>query len=48
MIHTTESNVPAEKSDMQRLSELALCIDCRLPTMRRAFIELANRGKLES
>jgi hypothetical protein len=30
MIHTTESNLPAEKSDMQRLSELALWIDCRL------------------
>jgi hypothetical protein len=43
MIRTTESNLPAEKSDMQRLSELALWIDCRLPTMRGAFIELANR-----
>jgi hypothetical protein len=43
MIHTTESSLPAEKSDMQRLSELALWIGCRLPTMRGAFIELANR-----
>jgi hypothetical protein len=43
MIHTTESNLPAEKSDMQRLGELALWIDCRLPTMRGALIELANR-----
>ena len=43
MIHTTESNLPADKSDMQRLSELALWIDCRLPTMRGAFIELASR-----
>ena len=43
MIHTTESNLPAEKSDMQRLSELALWIDCRLPTVRGMFIELANR-----
>jgi hypothetical protein len=43
MIHTTESNLPTEESDMERLSKLALEIDCRLPTMRRAFIELANR-----
>ena len=43
MIHTTESNLPADKNDMQRLSELALWIDCRLLTMRGAFIELANR-----
>jgi hypothetical protein len=43
MIHTTESNLPAENSDMERLSKLALWIDCRLPTMRGAFIELANR-----
>jgi hypothetical protein len=43
MIHTTESNLPADKSDMQRLNELALWIDCRLPTMRGAFVELANR-----
>jgi hypothetical protein len=43
MIHTTESILSAEKSDMQRLSELALWIDCRLPTMRGAVIELANR-----
>jgi hypothetical protein len=43
MIHTTESNLPAEKSDIQRLGELALWIDCRLPTMRGALVELANR-----
>ena len=43
MIHTTESNVPAQKTDMQRLGDLALWIDVRLPTMRGAFIELANR-----
>jgi hypothetical protein len=43
MIHTTESNLPAEKIDLQRLGRLALWIDCRLPTMRGAFIELANR-----
>ncbi len=43
MIHTTESNVPADKTDVQRLGNLALQIDCRLPTMRGAFIELTNR-----
>src|SRR6266404_501541 len=43
MIHTTESTVPAEKTDVQRLGKLALQIDSRLPTMRGAFIELANR-----
>ena len=43
MIHTTESNEPAEQIDKQRLGQLALQIDCRLPTMRRAFVELANR-----
>lgn len=43
MIHTTESNLPAEKTDMQRLGDLALWIDCRLPTMRGALIELTNR-----
>jgi hypothetical protein len=43
MIHITESNVPAEKTDMQRLGKLALQIDCQLPTMRNAFIELANQ-----
>src|SRR5436305_6689931 len=40
MIHTTESNGTAEKTDMQRLGNLALEIDCRLPTMRGAIIEL--------
>ncbi len=43
MIHTTESNLPAEKTDLQRLGRLALWIYCRLPTMRGAFIELADR-----
>jgi hypothetical protein len=43
MIHTTESNMPAGKTDMQRLGKLALQIDCQLPTMRGAFIELANQ-----
>jgi hypothetical protein len=43
MIHTTESNVPAGKIDMQRLGKLALQIDCQMPTMRGAFIELTNQ-----
>jgi len=43
MIHTTESNVPAEKMDVQRLGKLALQIDCQMPTMRGAFIELISR-----
>jgi hypothetical protein len=43
MVHTTESNMPAGKTDMQRLGKLALQIDCRLPTMRGAFIELTNQ-----
>ena len=43
MIHTTESDADITDSDMQRLSELALDIDCRLPAMHGAFIELANR-----
>jgi hypothetical protein len=43
MIHAAESNEPIEQTDMDRLGELALQIDCRLPTMRGAFVELANR-----
>lgn len=43
MIHTTESSEPVEQADINRLGELALQIDCRLPTMRAAFVELANR-----
>jgi hypothetical protein len=43
MIHTTESNEPVEKTDEQRLGPLALWIDCRLPTMRAAFEELAMK-----
>lgn len=43
MICTTESNEPAEQADTQRLEQLALAIDCRLPTMRRAFVELISR-----
>jgi hypothetical protein len=43
MIHTTESNKPTEQADKQRLGPLALEIDCRLPTMRGAFVELFNK-----
>jgi len=43
MIRTTESNVPAGEMDIQRLGKLALQINCRMPTMRGAFIELINR-----
>ena len=43
MIHTAESNVPAGEMDIQRLGKLALQINCRMPTMRGAFIELINR-----
>ena len=43
MIHTTESNDAADKTDVKRLGDLALDIDCRLPTMRGAVIELTNR-----
>jgi hypothetical protein len=44
MIHSTESNSPSGAADTERLGELALQIDCRLPTMRGAFKELANRA----
>jgi hypothetical protein len=43
MLRTTESDLPAESTDMRRLSDLALSIDCRMPTMRGALVELANR-----
>jgi hypothetical protein len=43
MIHTTESKDPIEQTDEHRLGELALQIDCRLPTMRGALVELVNR-----
>ncbi len=42
MLYTTESNAPAKATDMRRLGELALEIDCRLPAMRGALVELAN------
>jgi hypothetical protein len=43
MIRTTEADSPAETADMRRLGELALDIDCRMPTMRGALVELAKR-----
>ena len=42
MLRTAESDAPAGATDMRRLSELALEIDCRLPAMREALIELAE------
>jgi len=44
MIRTTEADVPAETTDMRRLGELALDLDCRMPTMRGALVELAKRN----
>ena len=43
MVHSAESNEPADKADMERLGPLALEISCRLPTMRGAVIEWAER-----
>jgi hypothetical protein len=43
MIHTTESNVPAETADNERLGKMGLQLSCRLPTIQGAFIELANQ-----
>lgn len=43
MIRATESHLPADTADMQRLGSLALSIGCRLPTMSGALIELASR-----
>jgi len=43
MIRSTESNEPAEEADNQRLGRLALQIDCQMPVMREAFVELAKR-----
>jgi hypothetical protein len=43
MIHTTESNKPVESADEQRLRQIAMWIAARLPIMREAFVELANR-----
>jgi len=42
MIRNTESNTPAAPGDLERLADLALQVDCQLPTMRGAFVELAN------
>ena len=43
IIHTTESDEPINQSDKKRLGPLALQIDCQLPTMRSALVELAKR-----
>jgi hypothetical protein len=43
MIHSTESTDSAERTDGERLGPLALWIFDRLPIMREAFVELANR-----
>ena|SRR6185437_893461 len=43
IIHTTESQTQTNQSDKLRLEKLALQIDCQLPTMRGALIELANQ-----
>jgi hypothetical protein len=43
MLRTTESDLPAETEDLRRLGNLALDIDSRMPTMRRALVDLANR-----
>ncbi|MCX6980629.1 MAG: hypothetical protein NTV08_07740 [Verrucomicrobia bacterium] len=43
MVRTTESHLPADTADIQRLGSLALSIACRLQTMRGALIELASR-----
>jgi hypothetical protein len=42
MIHIAESDEPATQTE-QRLGPLALDIQCRLPAMQSAFVELANR-----
>ena len=43
LIHATESSEPISQSDKKRLGSLALQIDCRLPTMGAALVELAKR-----
>lgn len=43
LIHTAESLEEADKADLDRLSPLALEIDCRMATMRGAALELAHR-----
>jgi len=43
MLRTTEADLAAETTDMERLGGLALDINCRMPTMRGALVELANR-----
>ncbi len=43
MIHTTESNLPADETDKRRLLDLPVEISCRLPAVHGALVELANR-----
>lgn len=43
LIQQTETSEPCSAEDLRRLSPLALNINCRLPTMRLAFNELAKR-----
>src|SRR5262249_52142484 len=43
MIHFAESRKPIDKNDAKRLGELALEIDCRLPTMNSAVLELVKK-----
>lgn len=43
MIHQTESSHQCSAEDLRRLGPLALDINCRLPTMRLAFNQLAKR-----
>jgi hypothetical protein len=40
MIHFAESNEPADETDLQRLEELSLRLECFMPELRGAFIDL--------
>jgi len=43
LIRTTESDLPPQIEDMRRLSNLALEIECRMPAMYSALVELARQ-----
>ena len=43
MIRTTESALPAGPEDMRRLSSVALEIECRMPAMYSALVELTRQ-----
>jgi len=45
MVHSAESNEPPDDADLDRLGPLALEITCRMPTMQRAALELAERKR---